>query len=78
MVDCGIIYPHPETKGLFEESTGWRAIDFSKHCLPEYPRMCIRALLARPSMYTGSLVCSDSLQASCETFISFEGSKFGY
>ena len=28
MVECGRIYPPPQTKWLFEESTGWRAIDF--------------------------------------------------
>ena len=77
MVDCGTIYSTPETKGLFEESTGWRAIDYSKHCLLEFPIMCIAVLLARPSICTCSLNCSSSLQASCEKFISFEGSDVG-
>ena len=61
MVDCGTIYPLPETKGLFKESTGWRVIDFSEYYLPEFLGMCIGALLARSRICTGSLVCSDSL-----------------
>ena len=77
MVDCGSIYPPPETKELFEEITGWRAIDFSKHFLPEFPEMYIGVFLARPSICTGPLVCSDFLQASCENLISFEGSDVG-
>ena len=61
MVDCGTIYPPPETKGLFEKITRRRAIDFSNYCFPEFSGMCIGAFLARPSIYSGSLVCSDSL-----------------
>ena len=77
MVDCGSNYPPPETKGLFEESTGWRAMDFSKHCLSESPGMCIEEFLVNSSICNGSVICSDSLQVSCEKFISFEGSDIG-
>ena len=52
-------------------------MDFSKHCLSKSPGMCIEEFLVSSSICNGSVIFSDSLQASCEKFIFFEGSDIG-